>query len=257
MKFGKLRPSFVILDDLQDSESAQNPEQVKKLLDIIKKDVVPLGGKERISLLQLATPIAPEDLVEQLKSDKAWKTTTFKAIEKFPNNMDLWQAYFKVYDAECVADEPHDRSLKFYKSHRAEMDEGAEVFSPDRYSPKDGHISGLQKLLELQHTIGEAAFASEYQMQPKRMSFAVDVTPKNVVAKATSQPRMSVPEQYTFIAASTDLNLSYALTTAVVAFKPDMTAHVLHYFFTKSHVDMKLPAAEFSQEVFKVLGAVG
>lgn len=29
------------------------------------------------------------------------------------------------------------------------MDEGSEVFNPMRYSEKDGHISAIQKLLEL------------------------------------------------------------------------------------------------------------
>jgi len=38
------------------------------------------------------------------------------------------------------------------------MDEGAEVFNPYRYSLKDGHISAIQKLLEIQHVIGNAAF---------------------------------------------------------------------------------------------------
>jgi hypothetical protein len=29
------------------------------------------------------------------------------------------------------------------------MDAGSEVFNPSRYSEKDGHISAIQKLLEL------------------------------------------------------------------------------------------------------------
>ena len=45
LKRGTLRPSLVLLDDLQDSESAENPEQVEKMLNIIRKDVMCLGGK--------------------------------------------------------------------------------------------------------------------------------------------------------------------------------------------------------------------
>lgn len=51
MKFGNLRPSLVILDDLQTSEIAENPSSVKKLLSLIRKDIMPLGGKERLSIL--------------------------------------------------------------------------------------------------------------------------------------------------------------------------------------------------------------
>ena len=85
MKHGTLRPSLVLLDDLQSSETAESPEQVEKLVTLIKKDIMNLGGKERLSILQTATPICPDDLVEKLKNDIGWKTTIFKAIEKYPD----------------------------------------------------------------------------------------------------------------------------------------------------------------------------
>lgn len=123
------------------------------------------------------------------------------------------------------------------------MDEGAVLFAPERFKPEDGHISGLQALLEKRHTIGNAAFAAEMQMKPHKFTFKLDIKPKDIIAKATTTPQLSVPDGYIFIAASTDLNLSYALTTVVVGFKPDMTAHVIDYFFTKCQIDSKLPTA--------------
>lgn len=63
IRHGTMRPSMVMLDDLQTTESAAHPEQVEKLLDIIKSDVIPLAGKQRISLLQTFTPIRVDDLV--------------------------------------------------------------------------------------------------------------------------------------------------------------------------------------------------
>jgi len=51
MKHGVLRPTLVLLDDLQDIESASNPTQVQKIMDIINKDVMPLAGEERLSVL--------------------------------------------------------------------------------------------------------------------------------------------------------------------------------------------------------------
>lgn len=104
---------------------------------------MPLGGKERLSILQTATPIQPEDAVELLKRDKAWKTSTYRGIESYPTNMDLWKEYFKMFDSELVDDTSHERSLDFYKKNRDKMDEGAEVFNPSRYSENDGHISAI------------------------------------------------------------------------------------------------------------------
>ena len=83
-KHGTLRPSLVLLDDLQDFESAHNPAQVEKLVDIIKKDVIPLAGKERLSILQTGTPICPDDLIEKIKQDKSWSTSIYPAIISYP-----------------------------------------------------------------------------------------------------------------------------------------------------------------------------
>lgn len=119
---------------------------------------MPLAGKERLSILQTATPIVPEDVVEKLREDTNWRTTLYPAVLSFPKNMDLWKEYFKIFDAENVEEKPHDGSLAFYRQRKAEMDEGSSVFNPARFSPKDGHISAIQKLLEIRHVIGDGAF---------------------------------------------------------------------------------------------------
>ena len=94
-----------MLDDLQTSEVAENPEQVDKLLSLINKDVLNLGGKERLSILQTATPIMPDDLVEKIRANVSWRTTIYKAIEQWPADMrrgddSLWKSYFDIYDRE-------------------------------------------------------------------------------------------------------------------------------------------------------------
>ena len=99
------------------------------------------------------------------------------AIIKWPTDIvengddGLWGDYFKMYDAENVNDESHEKSLQFYVDHQAQMDAGSEVFNPNRFLRSDGHITALQALLEKQHIIGEAAFSAEMQMKPKRLSF--------------------------------------------------------------------------------------
>ena len=164
MKKGTLRPSLVILDDLQDSEIASSAESVEKLMNIIRKDIMCLGGKQRLSILQTATPICPDDLVDQIKADANWKTQTYPAIIRYPEEKDLWKRYFQMFDQENVAATGHAGSLDFYRQNQTKMDAGCEVFNPGRFSQKDGHISAIQKLLELKHVIGENAFQAEYQM---------------------------------------------------------------------------------------------
>lgn len=40
-----------MLDDLQTSEDAESPEQVEKLLNIIRKDIFNLAGKGKLAVL--------------------------------------------------------------------------------------------------------------------------------------------------------------------------------------------------------------
>lgn len=81
------------------------------MLDLIKKDIYPLAGKERISILNTATPICTDDLVDKLKADSNWVTQTYPAILHYPKDMELWKQYFKMFDTESIAGNTHNGSL--------------------------------------------------------------------------------------------------------------------------------------------------
>lgn len=263
LKVGKLRPDTVILDDLQSAESAANPEQVQKIYDIINKDILNLSSKGKLAVIMTSTPLCPEDLCEKIENDPAWKTTKYPAVISWPDDWEndrdggLWARYFKMFDQENVQDRPHDGSLKFYRDNRAAMDAGAELFAPGRFKREDGHISGLQALMDKLHMIGDGPFSAEMQMRPKRFQFKLDIRPADVLKKISAQPQFQIPDGCVFVAASTDLNLSYAMTTAIVAFERDMTAHVVHHLFTKCRIDSRLPEAQYNQAVYSALAALG
>ena len=262
LKIGKLRPDTVLLDDLQSAQIAQNPEQVSKILDLIKKDVMNLSSKGKIAVIMTSTPIAPEDLCEKIESDVSWKTTKFPAIIQWPKDIvehgddGLWGEYFTIYDKESMTDMPHVESMKFYRSNFDAMNEGAKLFA-ERFRQSDGHISGLQALLEKRHIIGNDAFDAEMQMKPKKLSFALDISAKNILQRIGKFPRLVVPDGYLFVAASTDLNVSYAMTTTIIAFKRDMTACVIHHSIKKMHIDQRLNDTDYNQRVYAKLIEVG
>ena len=120
-----LRPTLALLDDWEDEDTASNPESVQKMLDLINKDIIPMSGKQRISLLATQTPLCADDLVEKLKSSKHWRTMLFPAIISYPKREDLWTEYFKLWDDELVTRSTHEKSLTFYRDHYDEMNDGA------------------------------------------------------------------------------------------------------------------------------------
>lgn len=232
-------------------------------MDIIKKDIMNLSSKGKLAILMTSTPLCPEDLCEKIENDISWKTTKYPAVLSWPTDLakhpedGLWAQYFKKYDAELAEDLPHDGSLSFYKQHRESMDAGAKLFAPERFKPEDGHVSGLQALLEKKHMIGDAAFSAEMQMKPRRFSFKLDIRPKDILKKVVDVPQLVVPDGYILVVASTDLNVSYALTTTIVGFKTDMTAHVISHMFTRCNIDLKLPTAEYNSAVYDALVSLG
>ena len=90
-------------------------------------------------------------------------------------------------------------------------------------------------------------------MAPHRMSFSIDITPQKVLDKIGTSQKLQVPDGFTFVAASSDLNLSYAITTTIVAFKRDMTATVIAHFITATRIGLKLSDAEYNQKVYAAL----
>lgn len=259
-----MRPDLVLLDDLQTHSSAESAEQVEKLLEIIKKDVFGLAGKGSISIIQTATPICPDDLVFRLENQegKIWKVSKYKAILQWPKDITehpddgLWAQYFKIFDAENAEDKPHDASREFYRKNRKAMDESAVLFAPHRYKPEE-HLSALEGLLIRRHEAGASAFASEFQMQAQRYSFALDIQPKHVLAKAIDLPPLTIPDGTVLVVASSDLNVSFAITTTVVAFQRDMTAHIVWHEITKCRIDSRLPETEYANAVIKALTELG
>lgn len=261
LKVGSLRPDLAILDDLQDSEIARSAEQVDKVLDFVRKDVINLSSGKKLAVLMTSTPICSDDLCSKIEADPSWRTTKFRAILQWPvdirKNGDggLWGTYFQKFDAENMSNSTHDGSLSYYKEHRAQMDEGAELFS-SRFNPEDGQISGLQALLEKRHLIGKAAFSSEMQMSPQRESFALDITPADIAKVIGTSPRASVPEGYRLTVAAVDLNVSHALTLVLKSYKTDMSSVVISHRVFPTSIPTTLSDADYSNRVTSALDAV-
>ena len=259
MKVGTLRPDSLCLDDLQDNDTASNPEQVEKLHDLINKDILNLSSKGKMSVIMTATPLYAEDLTEKIINDVSWKTTKYKAIISWPKDIiekpdnGLWHEYFIMFDAENIDDKPHTGSLEFYKKHKEQMDEGAVLFQPDKFKTSDGHISGLQALLEKRHLIGDAAFEAELQMTPTKAECALAISPNKVAGKIAQSKELEVPDGFVFTTCAIDLNTSYGLTYNIVAFKTDMTSIVIHHDIMKVRIDQKLADTAYNAKVHEAL----
>ena len=252
------RPDCVLLDDLLDAKSAGSEETNEKLLSIIQKDIFNLSSGKKLGICMTSTPLLPDDLTDRIRNDKAWKTIRYPAIIHYPTDIlrhpedGLWAKYFSLFDGENERDEKHTESLKFYKANKERMDEGAELFQ-DRFKRSDGHISGLQALLEKRHVIGNSAFQAEMQLAPVKYSLALDIMPKDVLKNETEDAEGVIPDGFRFAVASSDLNLSFCISTTIVAFKADGSAHILKHIFRKCGIMGRVADAAYNAAVYEVL----
>lgn len=253
-----LRPTLCLLDDWEDEDTASNPTSVEKMWDIINKDIIPMGGEQRISLLATQTPLCADDLVEKIKKDKHWTTLNYPAIISLPQNMKMWDEYFKIYDQELVMKYDHSKSLKFYQDNFELMNEGSEVFNPTRFCTEDGHISAIQKLLEIKNAIGEAAFASEYQMCPLRLKVALPISPDIVASRVSDLRELEVPDDNVrLVVASSDLNVSKYITTYIVAFMRDGSSNIIYHEFYPTHINANVTPEEYDRQLYNTLANYG
>lgn len=261
-KRGKLRPDIVIMDDIQTSASASAPDQVEKLLELVKADILNLSSKEKIGVIHCCTPICEDDLTSKLEKDPNWRTLKFPYIIKYPDDYDkgdksLWTEYFKIYDRESIERKPHKESLSFYKDHQMEMDKGSSIFC-QRYSKKDGQISGLQAIMDKMHLIGERAFSAEYQMQPVRHSIALPISPDIVASRISDLRELEIPsENVRLVVASSDLNVSKYITTVILACMRDGSYVVIYREFYKTSIQANVPPEEYDRQLYNTLSDLG
>lgn len=90
-------------------------------------------------------------------------------------------------------------------------------------------------------------------MEPVKHSNALDISPKDILDKVSQHPHGTVPPGSTLVCATTDLNVSYALTLVVTAFAPDQSATVIDHHIIHTSIPSTLNDTEYSQQVYGAL----
>ena len=171
-----VRPSLVIVDDPQTTESAGSVEQTRKRVRVLAGDILGLAGPgQKMSGIMPCTVIRPGDMAEQLldrKEHPEWNGERTRLVYEFPRNTALWDEYAEIRADALREDGNIARATEFYREHREAMDAGAVVAWPERYNHDE--LSAVQYAMDLKLT-DEAAFQSEYQNDPLPEDYGGDV----------------------------------------------------------------------------------
>ncbi len=225
------RPSLVVLDDPQTDESARSPSQCANRESILAGAVLGLAGPgNKISGIMPCTVIRPGDMADRiLDRDKhaQWQGERTKMVYSFPKNEKLWDKYAEIRAESLRSEKGLSEATEFYRAHRAEMDEGAEVAWPERYNHDE--LSAIQHAMNLKLQ-DEAAFFAEYQNDPlpEEEGDQDIMTADQIAAKVNGLKRREVPIGCSHLTAFIDVQQKL-LFYVVCAWEDDFTGYVIDY----------------------------
>ena len=226
-----VRPSLVVIDDPQTSESAGSLEQTRKRIRVLAGDILGLAGPgQKISGIMPCTIIRPGDMADIILNRQThpdWNGERTKMVYEFPKNMKLWEQYADIRAESLRTEGNIQQATDFYAKHRAEMDEGAKVSWEARFNPDE--ISALQHAMNLKLQ-DEVAFASEYQNDP----LPEDVGGEEIMSidaiceKINGLPHNKVPLACNHVTTFIDVQKAL-LFYVVVAWADDFTGSIIDY----------------------------
>jgi hypothetical protein len=229
-----IRPSLAILDDPQDDESANSPSQNDARERKIKGTVLGMAGPgKKIAAVCPTTVIAPNDLADRLLDrdrNPEWTGLRIPFVKAWPNHPDAeahWQRYNELRVAAAKAERPPDEANAYYAANRATMDQGAQVYWPERYA--EDEISAIQAAYNLRFK-DPATWEAEYQQRPIRPEDqATDAPdPRTIRGHLNGLPRNSAPPSAQWLTIGVDVQ-QRAIYWTLAAWSPDFTGAILDY----------------------------
>ena len=226
-----VRPSLVVIDDPQTSESAGSLEQTRKRVRVLAGDILGLAGPgQKISGIMPCTIIRPGDMADIILNRNThpdWNGEKTRMVYRFPTNMKLWEEYAEIRAEALRTEGNFQKATEFYLANREAMDTGAEVSWEARFNHDE--VSALQHAMNLKFQ-DEAAFMSEYQNDPLPDDTADDslLSVDGICAKINGLARRRVPLKCDRLTMFVDVQKAL-LFYVVIAWAEDFTGAVIDY----------------------------
>lgn len=154
---GPFRPTWIILDDVEEDDSVENPEIRGKTASRFSQVIAKLGDL-RTHMSVLGTLMHPNALLAGLLEQPDFNAFIFQSLEAEPTDQALWEQWKAIF---INLDNPRRAkdATAFYEANRPAMDKGAKVFWPEN--------EPLLNLQSIRVADGEYAFQKEKQNRPR------------------------------------------------------------------------------------------
>jgi hypothetical protein len=255
-----IRPTLVLLDDVQDRGTAKSAMQVADTCDVIDGDVAGVGeAGSQVPMLMSGNCIVPDDVMAHYLASREWHGLRVPCVLTWPDGWEddksecrkLWREWYDRLTG-------NDGAAQFYRKNRKRMVAGMKLSAPAAFRRAEKTRDPLLGAMRAYHKMGHDAFMAERQQDPQRRAHSVYLlTPEIVQSRAQDRGPGVVPDWAQIVVAATDINPSYALTTAVVAFGANQVAAVLWYGLHKMTVAKETTEIEKRRIIYEHLAAHG
>ncbi len=152
-RHGPYRPDLLFLDDIENDEAVRSPEQRQKLENWINRAALKVGPPDgSMDVIWVGTVLHFDAVIVRAAKSPVWNVTEFQAVVRWPDRMDLWDAFEEVFQ-----NEGEEAARRFHAERSAEMEQGAIVNWPS--------VQPLVWLM-LERAASHDAFQTEYQNKP-------------------------------------------------------------------------------------------
>lgn len=234
-----LRPSIVLLDDVQDRFVAKSPVQVADTIAGIDGDLASIGESGRdLPMLMAINCEHTGDVAEHYLTSKEWHALRVPCVEAWPAGWDDPKSTCRKLWAEW-----YDRFLNgkgdqtFYRKNKTAMTRGMKLSAPAAFKGAQRCPDPFYGVMRMYHKMGHEAFMAQRQQQPVDpiAEAQVRVTPDAVVKRAIGPARGVIPEGSIHVVAGADINpgltgrLGARITWAAAAFQMHQSECVIAY----------------------------
>lgn len=150
------RPSLIVCDDLQSDRHGASAMQRQMSRDWFHAALLKAGDGQT-NVVNFATALHRDALAMELHRSPAWRSQIFRAIERWPDRMDLWADWEEFY-TDAASTERHELAWEFFQENRDTMLAGAELLWPEH--------EDLYALMKMRIEEGRVAFEREKQNSP-------------------------------------------------------------------------------------------
>jgi hypothetical protein len=263
-----LRPDIVLLDDPQDEETAQSPALVKKVIKKIDYGVRSLSGpRRRLAVKAAVTCVETDDVSHHLLTRQGTESIRIGQITAWPKGWDdeksttraLWDDWNRARIDGLDDLDKGKAAREFYEANKEAMIEGMAVSWEHRYQEGDekrvADPDAFFAAMWDYYDLGEHAFMAERQNAPIKEGVTIlELSPRDIV-KRVDQSRKggALPSWVRKVIAATDVNPSYALSTAIIGFGDDQRAGVIWYGKQKMSLSDNEPDAVKKAAIMQAL----